>query len=97
LINTEKCQSRDHFNKFFHELCNERPKETRAEGIVLRDPSAWYFKNDAFFKKKVKPTKELSTYIFKREEETIVMKTGKDNFKWYGTNEDSIGDSITTL
>jgi hypothetical protein len=54
---------------YFNEICNTRPKETRAEGIVLRDPKAWYYEKNAFL------TKE-------NLEETIVMKLESGKFKW---------------
>jgi hypothetical protein len=47
------CQNRDHLESFFHHICKERPQETLAEGVILRDPKAWYFKSDSFLKKKV--------------------------------------------
>jgi hypothetical protein len=53
IVKPVQCQHRDHFNSFFNEICRDRPKELQAEGVVLRDPTAWYFKTDSFFKKKV--------------------------------------------
>jgi hypothetical protein len=41
------CQSRDHFEEF----CSQKAKE-QAEGVIVRNPKAWYFKKDSFFKKK---------------------------------------------
>jgi hypothetical protein len=44
-----QCQSSKHFAAFFDQMC----KEQNAEGIVLRNPEAWYFRNNSFFIKKV--------------------------------------------
>jgi hypothetical protein len=43
------CHSRDHLMEYYNQICKERPMDKRAEGVVLRDPNAWYFKADAFF------------------------------------------------
>jgi hypothetical protein len=40
-------------NKYFNQMCIDKPEEARAEGIILRDPMAWYFKSNSFFKKEV--------------------------------------------
>jgi hypothetical protein len=53
LVTTTICQDRKHAESFFDRLCKERSVDTRAEGIVLRDPSAWYYQANAFFSKKV--------------------------------------------
>jgi hypothetical protein len=49
------CKSPTHLKSFFDEACNNRPLESCAEGVVLRDPTAWYFKRDSFWKKEVAP------------------------------------------
>jgi DNA ligase-1 len=43
-----ECKDKQHMNTFFAEVCAKG-----AEGIVLRDPSAWYFKPESFLKKTV--------------------------------------------
>jgi hypothetical protein len=53
LVTSITCQSRDHLQRYFVESCQEQPIERRAEGVVLRDPSAWYYKENSFFTKKV--------------------------------------------
>jgi hypothetical protein len=60
LVKPVICQSRDHFNRFFNKLCVERPLDVRAEGIVLRDPNAWYFQRNTFFQKEVNNSDILS-------------------------------------
>jgi hypothetical protein len=47
------CQGREHLEKYFHQQCINPEAKKYAEGIVLRDPNAWYFKKYAFFTKKV--------------------------------------------
>jgi hypothetical protein len=53
VIQTTMCQGKDHMQAFFQQLCIERPIERQANGIVLRDPAAWYFQSNAFFTQKV--------------------------------------------
>jgi hypothetical protein len=55
VIKPIKFTSRSHLDHFFYETCTDRPEDKRGEGIVLRDPTAWYFKKDSFFKKEVIP------------------------------------------
>jgi hypothetical protein len=64
LVNPITCQSREHFEQFFSQ-CIER----QSTGIVLRDPTAWYFKGESFFTKKP-------------FEEALLMKVGPKTFKW---------------
>jgi ATP-dependent DNA ligase len=42
------CKDKNHFQNFYNEMCT-----ASTEGVVLRDPKAWYFKQDSFFKKDV--------------------------------------------
>jgi hypothetical protein len=47
------CSSRDSMKEFYYQVCQERPVDSRAEGVILRDPTAWYFKQNSFLKIKV--------------------------------------------
>jgi hypothetical protein len=53
VVKPTECQSEDHMASFFNQICQDRPEDKRGEGVVLRDPTAWYFKKDSFFKKEV--------------------------------------------
>jgi hypothetical protein len=43
------CKGKDHAEQYFQQVCQSQA----TDGIVLRDPSAWYYKKDSFFCKKV--------------------------------------------
>jgi hypothetical protein len=58
VVDPVMCTDRQHFDRFFNEVCQNRPVIQRGEGIVLRDPNAWYFQKDSFFVKEV-----LSNFI----------------------------------
>jgi hypothetical protein len=49
VVNTVQCNEREDFGRLFDKL-----RDRQAEGIVLRDPNAWYFKQDSFFTKSVR-------------------------------------------
>jgi hypothetical protein len=53
VVSPIECKGRDHLNSFFNEICVNRPYAQRGEGVVLRDPKAWYFKEGSFLKKEV--------------------------------------------
>jgi hypothetical protein len=53
LVKPTKCESEYHLESIFNTMCVEQPPEKRAEGIVLRDPNAWYFMPGSFLTKKV--------------------------------------------
>jgi hypothetical protein len=57
-------------NTFFKEITLDRPQEIRAAGVVLRDPSAWYFKKNSFITKKA-------------SDKTTVMRVAQGQFKWF--------------
>ena len=63
IIKPVVCSSKEHANAYFNQLCKDRPKEQRAEGIILRDPTAWYYKRNSFFKKEVNIQLVLSNVI----------------------------------
>ena len=50
VVNPIKCQSEQHFDEFFQQCT----KDGKSEGIVLRDPKAWYYESNSFFTKKVR-------------------------------------------
>jgi hypothetical protein len=45
LVKPTLCNSRQHFNDYF--------KQSSSNGIILRNPTAWYFEKNSFFKKQV--------------------------------------------
>jgi hypothetical protein len=47
------CKDKDHFTRVFNTLGVDRGNGTRPEGVVVRDPNAWYYKSDSFYTKKV--------------------------------------------
>jgi ATP-dependent DNA ligase len=59
------CSNRDHMEAFFKQIC----KNQYAEGIILRDPTAWYYKRNFFLKKELL-------------DEAIVMKVSSGQYKW---------------
>jgi hypothetical protein len=63
VVNSIMCQSRDHFETYFNELCAD--KERSAVGIVLRDPAAWYFQADSFLTKEVTSVKPFLITSFR--------------------------------
>jgi ATP-dependent DNA ligase len=48
-----QCKGRDHLESFFDEICKDRPAYRCAEGVVIRDPKAWYYEKNSFFEKQV--------------------------------------------
>jgi hypothetical protein len=55
LVKPITCQSRTHLEEVFNDLFNSNEK---AQGIVVRDPKAWYFQPNTFY------TKNVSYYWF---------------------------------
>jgi hypothetical protein len=53
IVNPIPCNNTEHLTSFFNSICKERPQETRAEGVVLRDPTAWYYQPSSFHTKRV--------------------------------------------
>jgi hypothetical protein len=51
VINPILCQGRDHLEQYFKQVCID--SASPSAGVVLRDPTAWYYKKDSFFIKKV--------------------------------------------
>jgi hypothetical protein len=49
VVSSTPCQNARHFEQFF----SDTAKDGKAEGIILRDPQAWYYKHNSFFKKTV--------------------------------------------
>jgi hypothetical protein len=60
-----ECQNRQHFEAFVEQM-----RSQGSEGVILRDPKAWYFKPDAFFKKDLL-------------ESTLVMKVEEGSYRWF--------------
>jgi hypothetical protein len=56
VVEAVKCTSRDHFNRFFNSITKER----EGEGVILRDPKAWYYQKNSFYHKQVRYLKKLS-------------------------------------
>ena len=46
------CQGRQHLETYFNKLCLT-PKSPQSEGVILRNPSSWYFEKNSFLKKEV--------------------------------------------
>jgi hypothetical protein len=53
LVPFKICKSRQDLDNYFTSICKDRPTERQAEGIVLKDPTAWYFKVNSFFTREV--------------------------------------------
>jgi len=58
-----QCRDKLHFEEYFKKNCEF------SEGVILRDPNAWYFSVDSFFQK---------NYFV----ESTVMQLGSGKFKW---------------
>jgi hypothetical protein len=78
VVNPLTCEGPNHLSSFFDTMIKKG-----AEGVVLRNPNAWYFKEQSFFKKEVQLLWiSLVTYI-KVYEESILMQVEPGVFKWY--------------
>jgi hypothetical protein len=69
VITPTPCQSKEDLERYFNSICIEQSKGRRAAGVVIRDPNAWYFQENAFF-------------IKKPFGESIIMKESSGSFKW---------------
>jgi hypothetical protein len=49
-----RCENKEHLASYFKQVCDRG-----GEGIDLRNPTAWYFAKNGFFRKKVKRLKSL--------------------------------------
>jgi hypothetical protein len=74
------CQNRDHLEQYFSQLCISQPTEKRAEGVVLRDPTAWYYKRNTFFTKNAL-------------QPSVVMEISPGQYKWFVTT--STNNNVT--
>jgi hypothetical protein len=54
VVQAVTCLNREHLDAFYTKICQERPTDKYADGVVIRDPAAWYYKANSFFIKKVK-------------------------------------------
>jgi hypothetical protein len=69
VVNTIECSGPRHLQSFFEDTTIHRTVNERGQGIIVRNPKAWYFEKDSFYKR------EFS-------EETILLSLGAKNFKW---------------
>jgi hypothetical protein len=49
VVNPTRCEGAAHLREFMKGICEDRPADSRGEGVVLRKPTAWYFEKDSFF------------------------------------------------
>jgi hypothetical protein len=60
VANGVECTGGYHLDKYTREICENRPVDQRAEGVVLRKPTAWYYEQNSFFQHTV--SKSLFKY-----------------------------------